>query len=83
LHRYLRLGEARTVSLMQMAGSGEYSRRLLQRLVGGNANEAEEREAALLSRTLGERFERHAQLSENPPVVVAAAAVGLLSLGLP
>lgn len=70
-----------------MAGSGECSRRSLLRLVRGNASEAEEREAVLLLRTLEERFERHAQLSENLPVVAdaaaAAAVVGPLSIGLP
>jgi hypothetical protein len=80
--RYLRLGEAQTANSMQMtvAVSGECSRRLLLQLVGGNASEAEEREVVLLLRTLGERFERHAQLSESPHVVVAAVAV---AVGLP
>lgn len=68
---------------MQMAvGSGRCSRRSLLRLVRGNASEAEEQEAALLLRTLGQHFEQHAQLSGSPLVVAAAVAVGLPSVGL-
>jgi hypothetical protein len=68
---------------MTVAGSGECSRQLLLRLVGGNASEAEEQEEVLLLRLLGERFERHAQLSGSPPVEAAAVAVGLPLDGLP
>ena len=80
---YLRLGGAQTVGSMQMAESGECSRRSLQ-LVGGIAPEGEEQGAALLLRTSEEQwFEQHAQLSERPPVIAVVVAVCLLSVGLP
>jgi hypothetical protein len=68
---------------MQMAESGECSKRSLQ-LVRGIAPEVEEQGAALLLTTLEEQcFEQLAQLSERPLVIAVVVAVCLLSVGLP
>jgi len=70
------------VGSMQMAGLGECSRRSLLQLVRANEYEAEEQGEALLLKTSEQCSEQHAQLSENPPAVAAAVAVGLPSVRL-